>query len=139
MIHCIILIINIITTSTMHCSLSVSTTPSVFTGSRFLCLFLCLISGHLHVFLQRPPLRKVFCFGARGRLPPTGTSTCRTSTSGGPTATLCGRRRNDRLILFSFLFFPFFICLYTSFSFSKSGFKFPACSAIFLLLYFYSS
>lgn len=43
--------------------------------------FIMLSVHHLTVF-QRPLLRRVCCCGVRGRLPPTGTWMCRTSTSG---------------------------------------------------------
>lgn len=57
------------------------------------------------IFIQRLLPRRVCCSGARGRLPPTGMSMCRTSTSGGSTTPYCGLTRELQQIIFTFNFF----------------------------------
>lgn len=81
-----------------HLTLSSSYDASPFINQTCRCLpFQHLSSSFFHhllisllYILQRPLLRRVSCCGARGRLPPTGMSMCRTSTSGRSTTPKCG-------------------------------------------------
>ena len=98
-----------------------------------------MLTVSLPYLLQRPLLRRVCCCGARGRLPPTGTSMCRTSTSGGCTTPNCGINRELQPIIFLFyhVFPPSFSYLLVSLcsNLDKTT-PFPATPSLFYHLLF---